>query len=380
MKKGFLVIGILIMSMNSLYQYSWNVFEPLLKTGLGVTLIQVQVGFSLFAIFSTGFQGVGGYFADKKGPRNIGIISSILSAAGFIGTSVSGNLAMFYIFWSLGSIGEGILYGIATNLAVKWFKENRGLAVGFVSFGFGLGAAVANIFLLKATSFREPMLIIGLTELILFPILLSKVRYPEKQVTGDRPSRNLRNRRFWILYVSFVLGAVPLIVISSSLGILGKRIPILEFTILVSLFPLLSGISRPILGFFSDRIGRIRMVSIIDIFLIIGSLLLLNGYLLESIVLIGFFGGSMISQYMSLIGDIFGTKFSTSNNGVFYTGKAISGFIGSAFFSALFIVNETESLQFILICVVVALGFLLLSTYEKGRPGKGTIDQEMDLK
>lgn len=380
MKKGFLVIGILIMSMNSLYQYSWNVFEPLLKTGLGVTLIQVQVGFSLFAIFSTGFQGVGGYFADKNGPRNIGIISSILSAAGFLGTSVSGNLAMFYIFWSLGSIGEGILYGIATNLAVKWFKENRGLAVGFVSFGFGLGAAVANIFLLKATSFREPMLIIGLTELILFPILLSKVRYPEKQVTGDRPSRNLRNRRFWILYVSFVLGAVPLIVISSSFGILGKRIPILEFTILVSLFPLLSGISRPILGFFSDRIGRIRMVSIIDIFLIIGSLLLLNGCLLESIVLIGFFGGSMISQYMSLIGDIFGTKFSTSNNGVFYTGKAISGFIGSAFFSALFIVNETESLQFILICVVVALGFLLLSTYEKGRPGKGTIDQEMDLK
>ena len=380
MKKGFLVIGILIMSMNSLYQYSWNVFEPLLKTGLGVTLIQVQVGFSLFAIFSTGFQGVGGYFADKNGPRNIGIISSILSAAGFLGTSVSGNLTMFYIFWSLGSIGEGILYGIATNLAVKWFKENRGLAVGFVSFGFGLGAAVANIFLLKATSFREPMLIIGLTELILFPILLSKVRYPEKQVTGDRPSRNLRNRRFWILYVSFVLGAVPLIVISSSFGILGKRIPILEFTILVSLFPLLSGISRPILGFFSDRIGRIRMVSIIDIFLIIGSLLLLNGYLLESIVLIGFFGGSMISQYMSLIGDIFGTKFSTSNNGVFYTGKAISGFIGSAFFSALFIVNETESLQFILICVVVALGFLLLSTYEKGRPGKGTIDQEMDLK
>ena len=375
MKKGFLVIGILIMSMNSLYQYSWNVFEPLLKTGLGVTLIQVQVGFSLFAIFSTGFQGVGGYFADRNGPRNIGIISSILSAAGFLGTSVSGNLAMFYLFWSLGSIGEGILYGIATNLAVKWFKESRGLAVGFVSFGFGLGAAVANIFLLKATSFREPMLIIGLTELILFPILLSKVSYPEKNVAGDRPSRNLRNRRFWILYVSFVLGAVPLIVISSSLGILGKRIPILEVTILVSLVPLLSGISRPILGFLSDKIGRIRMVSIIDIFLIAGSLLLLDGYLLESIVLIGFFGGSMISQYMSLIGDIFGTKFSTSNNGVFYTGKAISGFIGSAFFSALFIVNETESFQFILICIVIALGFLLLSTYEPGRSAKGTTNQ-----
>ncbi len=365
MKKGFLVIGILIMSMNSLYQYSWNVFEPLLKSGLGVTLVQVQVGFTLFAIFSTGFQGIGGYFADKNGPRNIGILSSMLSAAGFIGTSFSPNLAAFYTFWSLGSIGEGILYGIATNLAVKWFKENRGLAVGFVSFGFGLGAAVANVFLAMSRSFREPMLIIGLSELVLFPILISFVKYPQAQTTGNKPSRNLKNRKFWILYVSFVLGAMPLIVLSSSIGFLGGRISTFEFAIIVSLFPLLSGVSRPILGFVSDRIGRIRMVFIINIFLMAGTLLLLSGFLIESIILIGFFGGSMISQYMSLIGDLFGTRFSTSNNGVFYTGKAISGFMGSTIFAALFAVNKSESFLFVLICIMLAIVFLALSTYDK---------------
>ena len=58
---------------------------------------------------------------------------------------------------------------------------------------------------------------------------------------------------------------------------------------------------------------RYRLVSIIDIFLIIGSLLLLNGYLLESIVLIGFFGGSMISQYMSLIGEFSNTGMTDQN-------------------------------------------------------------------
>ena len=82
-----MIIGIVIMSFNSLYQYSWNVFEPLLKTGLNVSLVQIEVAFTLFAIFSTGFQGIGGYFADKNGPRNVGILSAILSSTGFLGLS-----------------------------------------------------------------------------------------------------------------------------------------------------------------------------------------------------------------------------------------------------------------------------------------------------
>lgn len=347
------------MSMNSLYQYSWNVFEPMIASGLHTTTVYVEVAFTIFTVFSTTFQGVGGYFADKDGPARIGVISAVLSAVGFLGGSLSRSIYEFYVIWAMGSIGEGILYGIATNLAVKWYSDIRGLAVGIVSLGFGLGSSVANVFLVHAAGFRTPMLIIGIMEMVMMPVLLYMTRYPGTNLTGGRPRRNLSNPAFWILYISFVFGSVPLLVISSSFGYIGSHLPLFEFSVLVSLFPLLSGISRPMMGWLSDMIGRSASVIIIDVFIIAGSAFLVMRDYVPAIVFIGFFGGSMISLYFAYIGDVFGTRFSTANNGVFYTGKSISGFVGSTIFALIFSYNMSISFIFVLVSGIIGLGFLM---------------------
>ena len=367
-RRFYLAIGLIVMSFNSLYQYSWNVFEPLLVSGFDTRLLEIQVAFTLFAIFSTVSQGPGGYIADRYGPRRIGIIAAILSASGFLGTSFLHDLTLFYVLWSLGSVGEGILYGIATNLAVKWFVGSRGIAVGTISLGFGVGASVANVFIVRFGEFRTPMLIIGLLEVIILPILMSLTRYPEQSaISGRTPFATITNGRYWILYVSFVLGSIPLIVIASSFGFIGKSLPLYEFTILISIFPLLSGISRPILGYISDFIGRTKTLIIIDVSIIVGALFLVLRIFPVSIVLIGFFGGSMISMYFALIGDVFGSKFSTSNNGIFYTGKAISGFLGSTVFAIVFVISIEISFNFVLVSSILALVFLLLSVPRQSR-------------
>ncbi|CAC11343.1 conserved hypothetical membrane protein [Thermoplasma acidophilum] len=361
MKRGYLVIALVVMSMNSLYQYSWNVLEPMISIDLHTSTVYVEVAFTLFTVFSTTFQGVGGYFADRDGPARIGMISAILSAFGFLGGSFVHSIYEFYAVWSIGSIGEGILYGIATNLAVKWYSNIRGFAVGIVSLGFGLGSSVANVFLVHATGFRAPMLIIGLMEIVLMPILMYLTRYPGTSLTGERPRRNLSSPVFWILYASFVFGSVPLLVISSSFGYIGRHLPALEFSLLVSIFPLMSGISRPMIGWLSDRIGRSASVMMIDVFIIAGSAFLVARQYIPAIVIIGFFGGSMISLYFSYIGDVFGTRFSTANNGVFYTGKSISGFIGSTIFALLFAYDVSVSFIFVLISGVIGLALLIAS-------------------
>ena len=372
-RRFYLAIGLIVMSFNSLYQYSWNVFEPLLVSGFDTRLLEIQVAFTLFAIFSTVSQGPGGYIADRYGPRRIGIIAAILSASGFLGTSFLHNLTLFYVLWSLGSVGEGILYGIATNLAVKWFVGSRGIAVGTISLGFGVGASVANVFIVRFGEFRTPMLIIGLLEIIILPILMSLTRYPEQStISGRTPFATITNGRYWILYVSFVLGSIPLIVIASSFGFIGKSLPLYEFIILISIFPLLSGISRPILGYISDFIGRTKTLIIIDVSIIVGALFLVLRIFPVSIVLIGFFGGSMISMYFALIGDVFGSKFSTSNNGIFYTGKAISGFLGSAVFALIFVISIEISFNFVLVSSILALVFLLLSVPRQARDTSDT--------
>ncbi len=372
-RRFYLAIGLIVMSFNSLYQYSWNVFEPLLVSGFDTRLLEIQVAFTLFAIFSTVSQGPGGYIADRYGPRRIGIIAAILSASGFLGTSFLHDLTSFYVLWSLGSVGEGILYGIATNLAVKWFVGSRGIAVGTISLGFGVGASVANVFIVRFGEFRTPMLIIGLLEIIILPILMSLTRYPEQStISGRTPFATITDGRYWILYVSFVLGSIPLIVIASSFGFIGKSLPLYEFIILISIFPLLSGISRPILGYISDFIGRTKTLIIIDISIIVGALFLVLRIFPVSIVLIGFFGGSMISMYFALIGDVFGSKFSTSNNGIFYTGKAISGFLGSTVFALIFVISIEISFNFVLVSSILALVFLLLSVPRQARDTSDT--------
>lgn len=159
--------------------------------------------FHSFTIFSTTFQIIGGNIADSKGPRKIGIISSILSATGFLGSSFSSSLYQFYFFWSIGSIGEGILYGIAANLAVKWFKKTRGFATGFVSLGFGLGSVLVNPFIYSFYNYRMVMFLIGLLEIIILPVMLSFVDYP-KEVKGEKPKDVLKTGKWWLIYFSLL--------------------------------------------------------------------------------------------------------------------------------------------------------------------------------
>jgi len=353
--RSILLAGFIIMSFNSLYQYAWNAFLPHLTSGFKASLPEIEIAFTLFTIFSTSFQIIGGSIADYKGPRGIGIISAILSSIGFLGSSFSTSIYEFYVFWSLGSIGEGILYGIAANLAVKWFTKTRGFATGFVSLGFGLGSAVVNPFIYPYPNFRLPMMIIGLVELVILPILLYFVDYPTK-VKGEKPKEVVRTGKWWLIYFSFALSAVPLTIYSSSLSaVAGKNV-----LFLITIFPLLSGISRPILGYISDIIGRINTTFITIFMVILGSILFFFNLLLPSVLLIGFFGGSMITLFFSITGDLFGEKYSTANNAILYTGKAVAGILGSFIFSLLLQINGIVAKEFGLISAVIGLILLTI--------------------
>ncbi|ARM74835.1 MFS transporter [Acidianus manzaensis] len=369
-KESYVAIGFIVMCFNSLYQYSWNAFEPLFEEGFKVGLVEIAIGFTLFNIFSSTFQPIGGNFADKLGPRNIGIIASFLSAIGFLGTSFSPSILFFYVFWSLGSIGEGILYGIAVNLAVKWFKRGTALATGLVSLGFGLGSAVADPFILMSRNFRDITLIIGIMEFILLPILLSFAKYP-MQESGKSPKEAIISLKFWLIYASYVTVVLPLLVISSSLFVIGKKseIPTTELYALISIFPVLSGSGRPFFGYIADRLGVIKTTLLVNILLSFSSFLLFMNLIIPSVVMIGLLGGSIITLYFNVSGIVFGTKYSTVNNGILYTGKAVSGFLGSVMYSILFLYGERLANLFVLSSSIIGV-VIFLYIYNQVRSGE----------
>jgi OFA family oxalate/formate antiporter-like MFS transporter len=362
-REVFLVVGFLVMAFNSVYQYSWNALGPLISRGLSVGFQEVQVAFTIFVVTSTAFQLLGGTVADYRGPRGISIAAALMSAAGFLGTSISGGVAEFYAFWALGSAGEGILYGIASNIALKWFPDRRGMAVGLVSLGFGVGGALANPFIISADTFRESSMIIGLVEIIALPALASTISYP-KGLRGMKTTEVVRNRSWWIIYLSYVLAAVPSLAFSSSLAAMAKELGVggLELTIAISAFPLASGAGRPLLGAVSDRIGSLRLLFMSTVAIAIGSLMLPAGLVLEGSLLVGIFGGALVPLYFSAIGEIYGEAYSTANTATLYTGKAIGGIIGSAVFAVVLSRGLNVASMFLAASALAAAGLLLLAT------------------
>jgi OFA family oxalate/formate antiporter-like MFS transporter len=75
------------------------------------------------------------------------LAASFLVGIGFILCSFVSSPQALYLYYGLGGLGVGVLYGIATACAVKWFPERRGFAAGLVVFGFGAGTAIFNFFI-----------------------------------------------------------------------------------------------------------------------------------------------------------------------------------------------------------------------------------------
>lgn len=351
----YLLIGFVAMCFNSLYQYTWNVLAPLLGRELGVGAVLAATGFSIYVVASTLAQPFGGGLADVKGPRAVGIAAALLSASGFLGAALAPNLPILYAFWALGSIGEGILYGIAFNLAVKWYRDNMGLATGLVSLGFGLGSAVANPIIAAIGNFKTAALSIGLAEAAVLPALMALADYPAG-LAGRTPLQMARDARFWLLYASYALGSVPLLTLASSLHLLSSG---QELVALASIYPLAVGLARPALGRLADRWGVFKALYTALAASTLGAALFAVGAPTAGTLLIGFFGGSLILLYLNASSRIFGARYATVNNGILYTGKAVSGVLGSLAFSYIYeAAGSSAAVLFALISSATAMAML----------------------
>lgn len=371
MKHWFIIIqGLIPMMLISTYQYSWNLLVTLLMRNLGVNLPTIQVAYSLFVLFSTISQVLGGFIADIKGPRLIGVLGALLAGLGMITSSMVHSITQFYLFWSIGSVGVGFIYGISINLGVKWFSGTRGLATGLINMGFGLGASLFNpviSLLIYHGDYSYPMILIGALILALATPLMALVKYPQGSVSRIR--FNEVPLRFWLIFASFSLMGIPLQLVSSSLSIIGKDYGYIIVATAASLLPLFSGVGRPIIGSISDALGRRRVIPVTGLVLTMATLMLLIDSpvaYIASTVIVGMLGGSLITLFASLIGDEYGTATSTFLFGILYNGKFISALMGSVVFAELLrVLNHYYSL--ILEALLTLLSILPFIIFTRGR-------------
>jgi ACS family glucarate transporter-like MFS transporter len=114
----------------------------------GLSNIQLGWVFSSFLVGYAVFQTLGGWLADRLGPRRVltvgvlwwGIFTALTAA---ISSRATGALLFFIVIRSLLGAGEAVMYPASNQFVARWIPTGeRGVANGVIFAGVGVGAAI----------------------------------------------------------------------------------------------------------------------------------------------------------------------------------------------------------------------------------------------
>ncbi len=356
-----LVAGVVCMAMIANLQYGWTVFVDPIKGAHGWGRAAIQVSFTIFVVVETWLVPFEAALVDKYGPRVMVALGGVLAGLAWVVDSKANSLLELYIGGALAGVGAGIVYGTCIGNALKWFAGRRGLAAGLTSAGFGAGAAVTIIpltLMIKASGYQTTFLTFGLVQGLIIVIAAMFLVTPPKNVPAQsavnpnviqgkrdyRPAETLKSPVFWVMYVMFVLVSSGGLTAVAQLGPIAKdyhiaNTPVTIFgitavalTYALSLNNIMNGITRPLLGLISDRVGR--EVTMFGAFLVegIGIFALMKfGTTPTSFVLLSglvfFAWGEIYSIFPATTRDHFGQKYATTNYGMLYTAKGTAALL-----------------------------------------------------
>jgi len=305
-----------------------------------------------FAVF------LAGSLQDKLGPRLIGVISGILSGLGLMWISLSYSL----VSWVLGFgvlVGMGIGFGYASCVppALKWFAPSKtGMIAGIVVAGFGLApvyiAPLAE-FLIDTYGISTSMMIFGASTLLVVCVLAQflvnppagyrpeGMSEPSKTSAGStsshvvdfKPTEVLRTSAFYKLWLMLAISSgAGLMIIGNVAGIARQSLGAMAW-IGVALMAVGNAGGRVVAGVLSDKIGRMRTVTIIMVAqaAIMVALLLAGStnaiFMVFAATFVGFNYGANLSLFPASTKDFFGLKNFGANYGLVFTAWGVGGFV-----------------------------------------------------
>jgi OFA family oxalate/formate antiporter-like MFS transporter len=390
-------------------QYSWTLFTTPLEQQNPWSLPQVQLAFTFFIVAQTLSQPLGGYFMDRRGPRLAFIVAAALIVVGWGGLGVTGSRPLFYVLYSIAGVGAGIVYAGAIGTGIRWFPNRRGLALGLIAAGFGVGAAPFTPVvhrLLEGYGVRPTFVVTGLfigaAVLVVGLLLKTPPARPSGAVlpvgpgaTVDSPAPEylaplgadspaheglaplglLRLGQFWLAFVAFFCMATGLLILTANTRPIAEDFGITASVIVVALVlqQILNGASRVVWGWVSDRFGRELTMTVA--FALTGLLLCvipaLGSWPPAFVVLtamVYFTGGEMFALFPALTADRFGSRYAAANQGMLYTAKGLASLAGGAF-AAWLALTQSWAVVFVLAgALAFSAAGLMVAIRHQARP------------
>jgi len=152
------ITGILaFMSAHGFGKMSYTVILPFMKDGLSLTYTQVGLIASGNFIGYLVMSFVGGFLASRFGARNVIFVSLLVTGVGLLLTGLSDSFSFAFTTRLITGFGNGGVPVPTITLPAVWFSvRKRGLAMGMVNMGVGLGLSVAGLLLPYCINYYGP--------------------------------------------------------------------------------------------------------------------------------------------------------------------------------------------------------------------------------
>jgi OFA family oxalate/formate antiporter-like MFS transporter len=358
---GKLLVCFICMVMIANLQYGWTLFVNPIHMVHGWSIASIQFAFALFIALETWLTPIEGLIVDslgvERGPKIMVAFGGIMVAVGWAINARAESLSMLYLGSVLAGVGGGAVYATAVGLAVKWFPDRRGLAVGLTAAGYGAGAALTIIpirYVIETYDYETAFLWFGLIQGGVVVALAFSLRGPKAAETASMPAPKvaqsarsftpkevLSSPVFWLLYVMFVLVSASGLMATAQIAVIASDLNVgnsvvffgaTTLTVALILDNLANGAARPLFGWISDHIGREPTMAIAfgmggASYWLLGSLGTAPWAFILFAALIFLTWGEIFSLFPSTCTDSFGAKFATVNLSLLYTAKGTSAFL-----------------------------------------------------
>jgi len=349
-------LGLICMMAISSPQYVWTLMTKPLAAKLGIALPELQVTFSLLIILQTFCSPFQGKLIDRFGPRLLISIGTVMSGLSWVLASQVQSAPMLYLTYGVvGGLGTGIVYVGVVGLMVRWFPDRRGFAAGAVAAGYGMGAIVTTFPIASSLAARgvdATMLSFGIAFAVVGLLASQGLRVPPSHdsvaasasqavVPSLRPSQALKNPIFWLMFLMMTMMSTSGLMVTSQMATFAADFGVTKVLVLgMAALPLAltidrftNGLTRPLFGWVSDRIGRENTMcfafGLEGIAMALWLITRDNAVLFVLLSGVVFFGwGEIFSLFPSTLTDTFGTRHATENYGWLYVSQGIGSIFG----------------------------------------------------
>ena len=394
---GWVVVACSFIVLTAAYgvQFSFGVFMPEISAEMGWGRTELSLAYAFYVFVYSGLGIVSGWCTDRWGPRIVILVGGLLLGSGTMLMSQVHALSQLYVFLGcIAALGMSAAFVPCNSTVVRWFIEQRGLALSISTSGSSFGNFLVpplTAALITAYGWRVTYLMIGLISMAIIVLCsLFIIRDPETaglQPDGTVPVEPVprsesqaqvstadewtlatarQTSAFWMLVVIFTMTwlvvfmpVIHIVPFAMDLGV-----PQVRASTLISVIGLAGFGGRLLMGPISDRLGRIPALKVC---LLLQTLAFLGfsfstslSLLYPAVAVFGVSYGGTTALFPAIVGDFFGRVAVGSIVGFIFAVAGSTAAFGPAVAGYLYDVYGNYEIAFLLSSGWNFLGVMLL--------------------